>query len=354
MKKIFGNVWLNMLLIVTLTVLALIFALYDSYLTVWDTIKHLDPVKLLLIMGLGFLPFLVWGIIITMLGRTIDPKFPLKHGIINAYIGGFMSGVTPSSTGGQIAQVFVLKKRGFKPSQGAGLISIDFFIYQISVVVTAITMYIIFLSTASHLAISLVFGVGLFFNSFVVIILWIMVKFPKLYHKISFWGIHLLHRMRFIKNKEKILEDWNKTLIHFNESIEAVTQNRTIFWKVTALHILKLLIYYSTPFLIGIILNIQLDFNDFFPMLALASFVSISNTFVPLPGASGATESLFVIVFSTIIGKAAAASTMILWRFSNFYIPVLVGGFLFIRLKNIKIFKPIKTSDLLDEDDNDN
>ena len=354
MKKLLGNVWFNMLFIVCLTVLALIYALYDSYQSVWNTIKHLDPVKLLLIMALGVLPYLCWGLILTILGRTINKKFKFKHGLINAYVGGFMSGLTPSSTGGQFAQVYAYKKHGMKASQGAGLVSMDFYIYQIAFVITAIVMYVLYISTYTHLAISLLFAMGLFFNSFVVVVLWIMVEFPKLYHKLTFWAIHLLHKLKFIKNKEKILEDWNKTLVNFNEAIIAVKENKLIFWKVLGLNILKNCLYFSTPYFIGKILSLPIPITDFFPMLALGCFVSVSNTFVPLPGASGATEGLFVVVYSTMIGKAAAASMMILWRFSNFYIPVLAGGYMFIRLRNLSPFKSIKTSDLLEDNDKPN
>jgi len=351
MKKLFGNVWFNMLFIVSLTVLALIFALYDSYKIVWATISHLDLYKVILIIGLGILPYLCWGLILMILGRTVQEKFPLKHGLANAYVGGFMSGITPSSTGGQFGQVLAYRSKGIKASQGAGLVSMDFYIHQIAFVITAVIMYVTYLSTYTHVAISLVFGIGLFFNSFVVIVLWIMVEFPKLYHKITFWAIHLLHKMKFIKNKEKILEDWNKTLEHFNEAIENVKENKAIFWKILGLNILKNFLYFSTPFFIAGILGIQISYMDFFPMLALACFVSTSNTFVPLPGASGATEGLFVLVYSTIIGKGAAASTMILWRFTNFYVPILVGGFIFVRMRKLNPFKPIQTEDLLKDND---
>jgi len=351
MKKLLGNVWFNMLFIVSLTVLALIFALYDSYKSVWTTISHLDLYKIVLIIGLGFLPYLCWGLILMVLGRTVNKKFSLKHGLNNAYVGGFMSGITPSSTGGQLAQVMSYKAHGMKASQGAGLVSMDFYLYQIAFVITAVVMYITYLSTYEHMAISLVFGLGLFVNSFVVIVLWIMVEFPKLYHHMSFWAIHLLHKMRFIKNKEKILEDWNKTLEHFNEAIENVNENKIVFWKVMGLNVLKNIFYYSSPFFIAWILGVEISYGDFFPMLALGCFISTSNTFVPLPGASGATEGLFVLVYSTILGKGGAASTMILWRFSNFYIPVLLGGYLFIRLRKINPFKPMQTADLLGDNE---
>lgn len=351
MKKLFSNVWFNMVFIVSLTVLALIFALYDSYESVWYTIKNLDILKLVMILILGTLPYLCWGWILMILGRTINPKFKYKYGLINAFVGGFMSGVTPSSTGGQFAQVYAFKKHGMKASQGAGLVSMEFYIHQIAFVVTAVVMYVTYLSTFTHVAISLIFGIGLFFNSFVVIVLWIMVEFPKLYHKLTFWAIHLLHKMKFIKNKEKILNDWNMTLEHFNEAIENVKENKSIFWKILGINIFKNILYFSTPFFIAWILGIDVGYRDFFPMVALGCFVSTSNTFVPLPGASGATEGLFVLVFATVIGKGGAASTMILWRIANFYVPVLVGGYLFIRLRNLNPFKPIKTTDLLEDND---
>ena len=350
MKKLLSNVWFSMFSIVLLTVLGLIFALYDSYKTVWTTISHLDPVRLVLIIILGVFTYLGWGAILTIFGRTIDPKYTFKNGVINAYVGGFMSGITPSSTGGQFAQIYAYRKAGLKSSQGAGLISMDFFLYQISYVILAIVLYVVYLSTYTGFAISVIFAISLFLNSFVVIVMWIMVQFPKLYHRLSYWAIILLHKAKFVKNKEKILETWNGTLTHFSESIEAISQNKKVFWVALSLNILRFLAYFSTPFFIAVLLDIPVTADQFLPILSLAGFVSIANTFVPLPGASGATESLFVLVMATIVGKGAAASIMILWRFTNFYVPVIFGGWLFIRLRNLKITNKFSTADLLGED----
>lgn len=353
MKRFLTNIWFNVLLILGLTVLSLVFALYDSYKTVWATISRMNLWELLLIMFWGFLPFLLWGVILTVLGKTIKKDYSLRQGIANAYIGGFVSGITPSSTGGQFAQTYAYRKSGLKTSQGAGLIWMDFFVHQFVIVIMAVALYLIFLNTFNNAAISVVFGVGLFANSVVVLLLWLMIQFPKLYHKIMFWGIHLMHRFKFIKNKEKILEDWNATMTHFNDAIKAVSKNRKVFWQITGLYVVRMTLYFATPFAIGQLLGTSLDWNDFFPMLALAGFVSISNTFIPLPGSSGATESLFVLVFSVVIGKSAAASTMILWRLTNFYIPLLVGGTLFIRLRQINPLKPIQTDELFKESDDE-
>jgi uncharacterized protein (TIRG00374 family) len=104
--------------------------------------------------------------------------------------------------------------------------------------------------------------------------------------------------------------------------------------KIFGLNLARLVVYFSTPLIIGFLLRIELHWNQVIHLIALASFVSIANTFVPLPGAAGATESLFVLTFSTVIGKASAASIMILWRFFSFYQILLIGGILFFKVRH--------------------
>jgi uncharacterized protein (TIRG00374 family) len=352
MKKLFSNVWVNLLFMLSLTLAALVFALYDSFETVINTIINLQLHELLIIMFWGFIPYLLWGAVLTVLGRTIMPKFKLSQGIVNAYVGGFMSGITPSSTGGQVAQTLAYRKSGMKASQGAGLVWMDFFFFQFTFIITAFVLYFIFLGTFRNLAINVVFAISLAANSALVVLLWIMIQFPRLYHRIVRWSIVLLHKLKFVKNKEKILEDWNSTITHFTNAI-AVSNNAPVFWKVTGLYFLRHIAYFSTPFAIGQLLGLPIAWTDYWPMLALANFISCANTFVPLPGSSGATESLFVLVFSTVIGKSAAASTMILWRFANFYVPLLVGGYFFVNIRHINPLKPIQTEDLLKPGEDD-
>ena len=85
MKRFLTNIWFNVLLILGLTVLSLVFALYDSYKTVWATITRMNLWELMLILFWGFLPFLLWGMILTVLGKTIKKDYTLKQGIANTH-----------------------------------------------------------------------------------------------------------------------------------------------------------------------------------------------------------------------------------------------------------------------------
>ncbi len=341
MKKLFNNYLFNFFLILTLTLLGLWFALFDSYKTVFATVAAMPMYNIVLFIAWGLLPQFVYGYILTLMARSLNQRYPYRHGLVNALIGTFVSGITPTAAGGQFAQTVAFKKQGLTTTQGAGLIWMDFFIYQLALVGETFVLFLWKMADFSNPSITLIFALALLVNGFVILLLWIMVKFPKLYHIIINWLISMLGKLKFVKNKERIIDSWNTTLGHFSEAINSVAGNKKLVWQISALYVLRFTIYFSTPFFIAKLLGLDVPFSMFIEFLALTSFVSMANTFVPLPGASGATESLFVLVFSVLIGKAGAASMMIFWRFSTFYVPLLTGGIIFLRMRRSKQISPL-------------
>jgi uncharacterized protein (TIRG00374 family) len=336
MKKLFSNYLFNFFIILTLTLLGLWFALYDSYKTVFATVAAMPLWRVAIVVCLGLAPQLVYGGILTIMARSLNQKYPYRHGLVNALVGAFVSGVTPTAAGGQVAQTYTFRKQGMSATQGAGLIWMDFYINEVVFVIIALLLFVLKIADFKNPSITFVFGVALMVNVGIIAFLWIMVEYPKLYNTIFNWIITLLNKLRFIKRKDKIIDWWNKQMVHFHDAVEAVAGNKKLVLKIAGLYAVRYLIYFSTPFLIAALLGLSVTAGMFVEFLALAAFVSMANTFVPLPGASGATESLFVLVYSTVIGKSGAASMMIFWRFATFYVPLLVGGVIFIRLKQSK------------------
>lgn len=334
MKKLLSQTWFTVLLILGLSALALGLALYDSFDTVLETLTNINPLILIIFAIWGLVPFVLQGFILSMMAKHLSPSYRFHQGFINALVGGFMSGVTPSSTGGQVAQSYTFKKQGLKSSQGAGLIWLDYFLYTISLVVLASLLFLTNVSEFAHSSITLVFGLGLLVNILIIVFLGLMVFYPKLYRRLMTALINFSEKIKLVKQKGKIVDAWHKILDHFYEAQSVITENRSLLGKIFGLNLARLVVYFSTPLIIGFFLRIELHWNQVIHLIALASFVSIANTFVPLPGAAGATESLFVLTFSTVIGKASAASIMILWRFFSFYQILLIGGILFFKVRH--------------------
>jgi len=339
MKKLTQSLWFNVFSILVLTLLGLWLALYDSYETVLETIMHVEFWRLILIIAWGVLPTLVWGVILTIMARHIKPDYQFKQGIANAFIGGFMAGMTPSSTGGQVAQTGTFKRQGINASHGAGLIWMDFYLYSVVLVAFTLLLFIVKFRDFENLSITLIFGFGLAINIIIILVLFLMVEFPKLYRKITDWVVHYIATTKFVKNKEKMLLGWNETMENFQSATQSINENKAMVGILLGLNALRLALYFSTPFAIAQLLELSIPWSEFVHLMALASFVTMANTFVPLPGASGATEGLFVLSYSTVIGKASAASTMILWRFSTFYMILFIGGYLYLHNKQSHIIR---------------
>lgn len=334
MKKLFSKTWFTVLVILGLSALALGLALYDSFDTVIETLTNINPFILIIFAIWGLIPFMLQGLILSLMAKHLLPSYRFKEGFINALVGGFMSGVTPSSTGGQVAQTYTFRKQGLKSSQGAGLIWLDYFLYTISLVTLALLLFLTNVSEFAHSSITLIFGLGLIINILIIVFLGLMVFYPSVYRKLMTALIAFSEKIKLVKQKGKIVEGWHKILDHFYEAQSVITENRSMLGKILGLNIVRLLVYFATPLIIGLFLQVEIHWNQVVHLVALASFVSIANTFVPLPGAAGATESLFVLTFSTVLGKASAASIMILWRFFSFYQILLIGGILFFKVRH--------------------
>ncbi len=343
MKRIKGSLWFNIILIVMLTFVGLFVALFDSYEIVLESLNQLNLIRLILIVLIGIAPTLIWGVILTIMARQILPTYTLKQGIKNAFIGAFMSGVTPSSTGGQLAQVNTYKKQGLRTSQGVGIVWMDFYLYTITIVVVTLLLYLLNFKTFENTSITVLFGLGLLVNIILIVGLSLMVINRRVSESITRWGMNMITKFAWIKNKDNAREKWSGSLHRFHDSINEIQGKKDKIGLLLGLNALRLLVYFATPFAISRVIGLDLFWRDLPHFLALSAFVMVANTFVPLPGASGVTESVFVLSYATVVGKATAASTMILWRFATFHVVVLVGAVLFLRMRGLRV-KDLKTT----------
>ena len=61
-------------------------------------------------------------------------------------------------------------------------------------------------------------------------------------------------------------------------------------------------------------------------LMMLQSLLYTAVAYFPLPGAAGASESGFYVIFSTFFSKGLVVAAMILWRIMTYYIILAVGS----------------------------
>lgn len=324
----------NILLIISVTCIAMYLSLKDHFHEIMDAIARMNPGMLVLVLCWGLLFTAVWGVSYQILARRYVKKYSLKQGIIVSFVGTFFSGITPSSTGGQFGQLYILKKQGVDYSDAASLLWADFIIYQTTMMIYVTILFALRFQHYANLSswFWIVFA-GYLVNLAVVVGLYTIALFPKFYIWIATWGVGLLGRMHILKNPEQTLANAEAQMTNFTREIKKLSQDWKSIFQCMIVNFLRLTLYFSLPFIIANGLSINLPLSDLIDCLTLSSFVTMANSFIPLPGAAGGTEFVFSLLYSRMLGSLTGA-VMLLWRMSTYYIPVIAGAVIFLLFKN--------------------
>lgn len=337
LKKIFKSYIFNISLVVLFTGFVLWLTLKDNYREIISMISQAKIEWLVVIFLLAIFYQVIIGWILRKLTVLSNPHYKMSQGVTNAFVASFFHGVTPSASGGQFAQIYIFKKQGVGVTDSASILWMDFIIYQ-STMVASVLLLLVFRFSYFYKHYSqffLLVLIGFAVNSAIIIGLWALATFPQVYTWISTKGIEIGAKLHIIKNKDKTLKNLDVQLVRFASETKKLKAHKETIIKVILANFLRLFVYYSIPFFCAKALNIPVGVESILDILALSSFVSMINCFIPIPGASGGTEATFVLMFSTIFGKISATSIMILWRLITYYFVMVLGGLTFIYAKTM-------------------
>lgn len=335
LKKIVSSYTFNISLIIGIAIVVIHYTLKDSPVTLKELFENANWWWIIFIACMVVSIRFLSGYAIKEECNLTVPEYTLKNGADNSFTAGFFNAITPSSTGGQFAQIYVFKKQGIPFTTAAGVLWMDFILYQSTLVITSLLLLILrfhtYYVTYSNFFMIVVFG--FIVNAAVIVGLFALVKFPKFYTWLTTKGLQIGCKLKLVKDKEKAERSLEEQLERFQGEVDVLSNNRAMVIKVVTAHFLRLTIYYLIPYFCALALHVNVPNHSLIDIIALSSFVASVNAFIPLPGASGGTEVSFVLMFSTIFGKANAAMIMLLWRFSSYYLDLLIGALVFLKVK---------------------
>ena len=335
LKRLFSNYVFNIALIAGLSLLGVYLTVRDNPAEVFERLKNADRLWLVLIMAvmLGFR--ILNGYALKAECNLTRPAYSARQGIENAFVGGFFNQITPSASGGQFAQVFLFRRQGVPVTESAGVLWMNFILYQSTMVASVFVLILLkfrtFYVKFSQFFVLVLFGFAV--NAAVIVSLWALVKFPWFYTWLTTKGIAIGAKLHIIKDREKALNGINEQLVRFQKEVDQLSNHKPMVVRVCLIHFVRLIMYYSIPFMSARALRFPVTAVQYPDMLTLASFVAMVNAFIPLPGASGGTEATFLLMFSTVLGSVNVRPTMLLWRFMTYYFDMIAGGTVFLITK---------------------
>lgn len=248
-----------------------------------------------------------------------------RQKITYSFYGFFFSAITPSSSGGQPLQLYAMHKDRIDVAQGTLALLFELTSFQIATMSFALFGLVTrFSYIKSHLGGIMAFVyLGLFLNGFVLLFL-LIALFSK---RLSTWCVELGLRVVGWFKKDKI-DAWRiaaeRQLNQYHEGARMMKQNPGASLAAVLTSLVQILALHSITFWSYKALG--LSGQSFVGVLALQAVLFISVSALPVPGAVGASEGGFMLLYKMVFTAGLLDAGLVLSRGMSFYLPVLITG----------------------------
>ncbi len=298
--------------------------------------------KLFILVGIVFLfvSFLIESYMFKLLINRHKKEYTYKNSMELTIMTKFFNGITPFALGGQPLQIYELSKSNVKVTDSVLVITEQFLIHEITLMIMTVfaigMRFIIGFKPYSFLWILTL--IGLVFNFMGLIIATFMSFKISSAKRIGKVIIKFLNKIHIIKDKEKSIESFNNKCSEYSNSFKDLFKNKNLIIKCVLLYMVNMLVFFCISYFAILAIDPKTDINLIYT-LVLSILVYVSATFVPIPGGSVGAEYAYVNYYALVIPDSIVVTSLILWRFISYYLPMIIGGIIFNIVDNKRSLK---------------
>lgn len=346
MKNKNSNYYLSFSFMIFLICLTCYLIFKDNSLSsIFNIIKSSSPIYIILGLSMMLIYIGCEALNIFVFMKDFKTNLSIRRSIEYSFVGFYFSAITPSSTGGQPAQVYYMAKDNVNISQSSITLLTMTMIYQIVLLGYGLIMYIFnysFIMENIH-CISFLIIYGAIANALILLALAMMIFSKSIINKFLKSAIKFLSMARIIKDSNKSIE---KAEIHINEYRRCANFIKThpmVLAKVLVITIVQLTARNLIPYFVYRAFG--LNSMTAMDLISIQAILTIAVCSLPLPGAVGVSESAFMILFKVSFSSQLLVPAMILSRGISFYALIIISGIAtilvhFRTLKNSKYTPP--------------
>lgn len=296
------------------------------------------PFQRLNIFMLGIAFFLSWfegivsGIRIFFLMRVINPRITLFTSIKAAYANIFMGAVTPSQTGGGVAQIYFISRDKI-PISEASAGSIVSFVCTLFFLIAALISTSIFHSPTMGYSLQLMMKSASVAVGTMALVFMVCMIFTHSINNLKFSLFTSLKNRGIIKDKkgkiERFLKRFAEGLVSCRESILLMyKRGKAAFFAGFMFTCIFFAIRLVIPYFIITGLGSSVNVVE---VMYIQLFIILVSYFSPTPGASGIAGVSSLVLMASLVATPVAAIYTFLWRLCTLYVNATIGGLLLYR-----------------------
>ncbi|MCL7751508.1 flippase-like domain-containing protein [Guyparkeria hydrothermalis] len=259
--------------------------------------------------------------------RALGHSIPLTAMARLVFLNIFVSNITPLATGGGVAQVWFMRRRGVPVGTGLTATTIR----------TALAVLFIFGATpillvtlpgaegaaqSDSLVITLSVSVALYLGFFTILVMrsnWLLRPMLGLLKALR--GLHLIGPRRHHRWRHRLVRELQRFAHGFVRYFQGRKLDIAASFLFTAIFLLAL---FSFPALLFWALGYGFDYWLVIGRMVMTTFVMY---FSPTPGASGIAEGVFGYFFRDVVTASHLVLVTVAWRALTIYLGMLIGLF---------------------------
>ena len=236
----------------------------------------------------------------------------------------FFCALTPGASGGQPVEIYYMAKEKIPASKATLAVLVQILDFQIAVMAIGIISQAVMWFTDPTLltgTVAWLLRIGMIINGLALILLAFCVFSNRMAKVIANWFLRLLKKIgvKRIEEKQKSL---NKALDSYQEGAIYIRTHRKEFMMSIGRALIQVSLFYLVPFCVY--KAFSLNGMTVIQLFNIQSVLFLATSGLPLPGAIGASESVFLTLYGTAFGEQLLSPAMLLNRGISFYLFVLI------------------------------
>ncbi len=251
---------------------------------------------------------------------------PYRRCLGYSFTGFYFSSITPSSTGGQPAQIYYMSRDGIPAAHGTLNMMLIAVCYQVVVLFYAAAVLLFRLDLLANLGGGL--GLLLLYGGAVNLaltggMLCLMFR-PRAARKLAGWVLDLLTRVCLLKDRAGAEKKLERQLEEYRRGAECVRHNPGLMVRLAGLTVVQLTALFAVPALVYKAFG--LSGYSAVDIVCTQALVTLAVSALPLPGAVGASEGGFVKAMTLFFGSGLVTPAVLVSRGVSFYAFLLISG----------------------------
>ena len=250
----------------------------------------------------------------------------LWQSIHAAITGIYYCNVTPGASGGQPLEIYTLHQYGAPIGISGSAMVVKFICFQMILLIAGVILWVTHRSFVSaHTQGSIWFVIlGYLVNCVSIGMVLMMAISQRAVRWLIGFCIRIGVKLRLCKNPEASIARWEDHCKTFFYSFRQLVRSPVSLLTQCGVALLQLFSL-MLP-IIAVYHAFGLSEVSSMELITMGVLLYIGASYTPLPGASGAQEGGFAVLFKGIFPDARLFVALLIWRFSTYYLNVILGA----------------------------